>query len=267
MCTPGASSAAALELERTRLAVRAALTGSAQALAVHVIAATASTNADLLDPAHWPETPACALLALEQSAGRGRSGRRWLSDGGTLTFSLRWPFARGAAGLLGLPLAAAVALTQALEDHAVSGLSIKWPNDLLRHGRKLGGILVEVSGSVAVVGIGLNIRLDPALAAALDQPATDLQPLQGPPLDQNALLAAVLNRLSPAMIEFEARGFAAFRAEWMQRAAWLGRSVQLGDGLEGRLLGVDDSGAVLLDTPNGIARGLAGDLSLRQRIA
>ena len=253
----------AARLARAAAAVRQALAGPAAQLALHVVDATASTNSDLLQPEHHPDTPCCALWALRQQAGRGRNGRSWLSDEGGLTFSLRRPFAHSGSALLGLPLAVAVACCQGLEDLGVAGVAIKWPNDLLRRGRKVGGILVEVSGGSAVIGIGLNVRLEAATGAALDQPASDLQTAGRPTLARELVLATLLNRLVPALEHFEAAGFAAFRDDWTARAAWLGQPVRLGDAIEGILLGVDASGALRVQTAQGEQRGLVGDLSLR----
>ena len=245
---------------------------------MHVVAETGSTNADLLRPLSVAETPACALLALRQTAGRGRQGRIWHSGSDTLTVSVRWPFHRPASALAGLPLAVAVAISQGLEDLAVTGVAIKWPNDLLRHQRKVGGILVELTPpgirQVAVIGIGLNIRLPARLADQIGQPAADLQPQQDlrpsatggpalpPTITRESVLAAVLNRLIPALEAFDTHGLAAFLADWTARACWLGRPVQLGD-RQGFLHGVDADGALLLRTDHGIERHLAGDLSLR----
>ena len=250
--------------ERLRLEVQAALRGPATALPLQVVPETQSTNADLLNLSVCAGQPACALVALTQTRGRGRSGRRWQSDDGTLTFSLRWTFQRAPQQLLGLPLAVAVAATQALEDLAVSGLQIKWPNDLLRHQRKVGGVLVELgAGGMAVIGIGLNVHLDAALAATLDQPVADVQPQQGAGLSRAMVLAALLNRLVPMLNGFAGGGFAAFQAEWQARACWLGRPVQLGDAVCGRFLGADQDGAALIEVDGQPRRHLVGDLSLR----
>lgn len=251
------------EVAAARAQVRAALAGPASGLALEVVAETDSTNADLLDPDCQGATPCCVRWALRQRAGRGRKGRRWLSDQGSLTFSLRRPFRRGGGALLGLPLAVAVAICQGLEDLGISELAIKWPNDLLRHGRKLGGILVEVAGGSAVVGIGLNVALAPALRTALEVQASDLHTPGRPPLARPVVLGALLNRLVPALDEFEAAGFLAFQAAWTARAAWLGQRVRLGDTQEGVLLGVDEEGALRLLGAHGEMRGLVGDLSLR----
>ena len=248
-------------------AVMADLRGPAQAIPLQICAETGSTNADLLNAEAWPQHPTLVLLALAQTEGRGRSGRQWLSDGGSLTFSVRWPFSRSTSQLLGLPLAVAVAVVQGLEDLSVAGLSIKWPNDLLRRGRKVGGILVELSGQSAVIGIGLNIALDAALAASLDQMAADVQPMQGPAIQRETVLAAILNRLVPALSVFNAEGFGAFQSDWATRAAWLGRAVRLGPAgsevAQGTLCGVDAHGALLIEQQGRVSRYLVGDLSLR----
>jgi BirA family transcriptional regulator, biotin operon repressor / biotin---[acetyl-CoA-carboxylase] ligase len=264
MSGPGAGLDDARAIAQAIAGVRAALSVPAAGMPLHVVARTHSTNSDLLDPAVHADTPRCVLWALTQQAGRGRSGRSWLSAAGGLSFSLRRPMQRTGSALLGLPLAVAVAACQGLEDLGVSGLAIKWPNDLLRRERKLGGILVEVSGSQAVIGIGLNVQLDAATVARLDQPAADLQPAIGSALPRELVLAALLNRLVPALDLFDASGFAAFRTDWSARAAWIGQPVRLGEDIEGTLLGVDASGALRVATAQGERRGLSGDLSLRR---
>ncbi len=259
-----ANANAVLAAESVRLQTQAALRGPATCLPLHVIAETGSTNADLLDAGTYPDQSACVLMALTQTRGRGRSGRRWQSDEGTLTFSVRWTFRRRVQDLLGLPLAVAVATTQALEDLAVSGVQIKWPNDLLRQGRKVGGVLVELgSDGRAVIGIGLNVQLDATLAAGLDQGAADIQPQQGTALTRIDALAALLNRLAPMLGTFDESGFAAFQSDWMARACWRGRAVRLGSAIEGVFVGADHDGAALIDKDGSVQRHLVGDLSLR----
>jgi BirA family biotin operon repressor/biotin-[acetyl-CoA-carboxylase] ligase len=267
----------ATQTEAVRQRVAAALAGPATCLPVHVVAATGSTNADLMDPARHADTPACVLLALDQTEGRGRNGRDWLSDTGSLTFSLRWPFARSPAQLLGLPLAVAVAVCQGLEDLGVRDVGIKWPNDLLRRDRKVGGVLVEVGAapplrvaaatayaSSAVIGIGLNVQLAATLAERLDRPAGDLQSAGAQRLGRELVLASLLNRLVPALCSFERDGFAGVHDEWTRRALWIGQAVRLGEDVSGQLLGVDLDGALRISTESGVVRGVVGDLSLRR---
>jgi BirA family biotin operon repressor/biotin-[acetyl-CoA-carboxylase] ligase len=148
---------------------------AAAAVRIDVVAHTGSTNADMLArlataapaSAAAPQLTPMLLLALAQTAGRGRAGRRWESDDASLTFSLAWPFARPLAALVGLPLAVGVAVAEALAQHGAA-VTLKWPNDVLQDGRKLAGILIETAGSAAsqvpsepvcwaVIGIGINI--------------------------------------------------------------------------------------------------------------
>src|SRR5437763_11396999 len=127
-----------------------------------------STNAELL-----AEGKAGVLLvAHEQTAGRGRRGRRWYSaPGADITFSLSAEVAKPVAGL---SLVAGVAAARALRALGVARAALKWPNDLLIGGAKLGGILVETRGRLAVFGVGINCRRDGVLALHLRRPIASL---------------------------------------------------------------------------------------------
>lgn len=238
-------------------------------VAVEVVSETGSTNADLLARAAILEAP-LLLVAEHQSAGRGRAGRSWLSSPeASLTFSLAWKFDGGPQALIGLPLAIGVALAEALGALG-QPVQLKWPNDLLKDGDKLAGILVETQsapggGTWTVIGIGLNLSMPDELEARLGRSAAALPWLAR--MERDALMAALLDGLAGALREFAARGFAAFAARWNLRHAWQGETVVLLDqGVvrqEGRAAGVDDSGRLLLDTAEGRVTVMAGDVSLR----
>ncbi|QOL50173.1 biotin--[acetyl-CoA-carboxylase] ligase [Massilia litorea] len=238
-------------------------------LAVEVVEETGSTNADLLARAATLAAPVL-LVARNQTAGRGRAGRSWLSSSeGSLTFSLAWRFEGGLARLTGLPLAIGVALAEALERLGVQ-VGLKWPNDVLRDGDKLAGILIETqaapSGGVwAVIGIGLNLVMPDELEAQIGRSVASLPWLAR--MDRDALLAALLDGLAGALREFERAGFGAFAARWNLRHAWQGETVTVLDRgtvlHEGSAAGVDDAGRLLLDTQEGRIAVLAGDVSLR----
>jgi BirA family biotin operon repressor/biotin-[acetyl-CoA-carboxylase] ligase len=250
----------------------AALSSAAQSdptLAVEVVEETGSTNADLLARAASLSAPVL-LIARNQTAGRGRAGRSWLSSSaGSLTFSLAWKFDGGLPRLTGLPLAVGVALAETLERLGVQ-VGLKWPNDVLRDGDKLAGILIETQaapggGVWAVIGIGLNLVMPDELEAQIGRSVASLPWLAR--MDRDALLAALLDGLAGALREFERAGFAAFSARWNLRHAWQGETVSVLDGgavlHEGSAAGVDDAGRLLLDTPDGRITVLAGDVSLR----
>ena len=242
---------------------------STSGVAVEVVRETGSTNADLMARAAQLDAP-LLLVAEHQSAGRGRAGRSWLSSPeGSLTFSLAWRFDGGPQALSGLPLAIGVALAETLATLGQQ-VQLKWPNDLLKDGDKLAGILVETQaapggGTWTVVGIGLNLLMPDAMEAQLGRSAAGVPWLAR--MERELLLAVLLDGLAGALREFAARGFAAFTARWNRHHGWQGETVVLLDAgvvrHQGRAAGVDDSGRLLLDTDEGRVAVLAGDVSLR----
>ena len=232
-----------------------------------------STSTSLLERSRQGAPSGSLLVADRQTAGRGRRGRSWSSSPESgLTFSLLWRFAGGGmARLSGLSLAVGVAVVRALRAAGVLGVGLKWPNDILLDGGKLGGILVEIESDPrslsAVIGIGLNLQLPPAGEEEfLHQPAALAQVLTPLP-DRHQLLALLLAELATVLDCFSLGGFAALRSEWQAHHVWQDRPVRLLDGgmleREGICLGADADGALLLRTAAGVERCLSGDLSLR----
>jgi len=180
-----------------------------------------------------------ACLAEIQTAGRGRRGRRWqtpLAGGIALSFVRR--FDGGMATLSGLSLVAGIAVLRALADTGIDGVALKWPNDIVSNGKKLGGILVELGGDAlgpcrAIVGIGLNVRIGTEEGAAIDQPWTDLAALAGGATpSRNAVAGRMLARLAEALETFATAGFAAFESDYAQHDALRGRDVVIASGNE-----------------------------------
>ncbi|MEO0316842.1 MAG: hypothetical protein RL404_519 [Pseudomonadota bacterium] len=246
-------------------------------LAIEVLTETGSTNADLRERAARLTGP--LLLAAErQTAGRGRAGRSWLADpGDSLCFSLAWPCAGPLQRLTGLSLAVGVALAECLRARRIGGqpgtpVMLKWPNDLLVDGAKLGGILIETAGATAhdgvwvVVGVGLNVRANATRDAAIDQPAAALCEA-GSGFDGDALLAQLASSLVQALDSFDRDGLAPFGARWDALHAHAGQTVSIveqGRTLhQGTALGIDPGGCLLLATGAGIVTVAAGDVSLR----
>ena len=215
-----------------------------------------STNSELLrrdTPAHG----AAALIAERQTGGRGRRGKTWASPlAAHLYLSLSRQFSGGLARLGGLSLVAGVAAAEALHESGYAGVRLKWPNDLVVEGRKLGGLLVEGGGEHAgpvraVIGLGLNVRMPESMAATLDQPWTDLILLLGTAPSRNAVAARLLAHLVPALDQFDAEGLAPFLTRYARFDALTGREVTV------HLAGT---------TQTGIATGIAEDGALRVRI-
>jgi BirA family biotin operon repressor/biotin-[acetyl-CoA-carboxylase] ligase len=238
-------------------------------VAVEVVPETGSTNADLLARASQLRAPVL-LVAEHQTAGRGRAGRSWLSSSeNSLTFSLAWKFDGGPQSLAGLPLAVGVALGDALAALGVQ-VQLKWPNDVLKDGDKLAGILIETQsapggGTWTVIGIGLNLIMPDEVEAQLGRSAAGAPWLAR--MERDVLMAALLDALADALRLFAHQGFGAFSARWNLRHAWQGRTVVILDNgqvlQEGLAAGVDDTGRLLLDTAEGRVAVLAGDVSLR----
>lgn len=232
-----------------------------------------STNTLLMQRAQAGAPGATVIAAEWQSGGRGRQGRAWHAGiGGALTFSLLWRFAQGASSLAGLSLAVGVALARALEKLGVAGASLKWPNDVVWRGKKLAGILIEWQGdalgpSFAVIGIGVNVRLSDAARSRIDQEVTDLESACGRTLDRNEVFALLLEELCGVLETFAAEGFAPLRGEWQNRHTHQDRAVTviLSDMRResGVARGVAEDGALLVETPAGVRRYHAGEISLR----
>jgi BirA family biotin operon repressor/biotin-[acetyl-CoA-carboxylase] ligase len=215
-----------------------------------------STNSELLRreaPAHG----VAALIAERQTGGRGRRGKAWASPlAAHLYLSLSRQFSGGLARLGGLSLVAGVAAAEALHESGYRGVRLKWPNDLVVEGRKLGGLLVEGGGEHAgpvraVIGLGLNVRMPETMAATLDQPWIDLAQLSDPAPSRNAVAARLLAHLLPALDQFDAEGLAPFLARYARF-----------DALQGREVAVHLTGT----TQAGSAIGIAEDGALRVRI-
>ena len=242
---------------------------STSGVAVEVVQETGSTSSDLLARAATLSAPVL-LVALHQNAGRGRAGRSFLTAaGGALTFSLAWHFDGPLQRLSGLPLAIGVALAEALAALDVP-VQLKWPNDLLKDGAKLAGMLVETraapgGGTWAIIGIGLNLTVPDALEQQIGRSVAAATWLAQ--MDRDVLMAALLDALAISLTTFAATGFAPFAARWNSCHAYQGQQVDILDNgvllHAGRAAGVDDTGALLLDTALGRVVVHAGDVSLR----
>jgi BirA family biotin operon repressor/biotin-[acetyl-CoA-carboxylase] ligase len=251
--------------------IAAARRASTPQIAIEVVAETGSTNADLLARLATLRGPVLRI-AEAQTAGRGRAGRVWLSaPGAALTFSLAWKFNRPLHALVGLPLAVGVAVAETLTLFGEQA-QLKWPNDVLKNGNKLAGILIETASPKnaardavwAVIGIGLNLAIPDSLATQIGRPVAGITASR---IDRNLLMAALLDGLAEALQQFEATGFDAFAMRWNQLHAYTGQAVVILDNdrvlHEGKAIGVDATGRLLLETGAGRVAVMAGDVSLR----
>ena len=242
---------------------------------VEVVAHIDSTNTELMRRGHGCDHPPTLLVALSQTAGRGRMGRVWQSEAHAgLTFS--WGMHLAPADWSGLSLAVGLALVEALDPDGQWGLRLKWPNDLCWQSagsmRKLGGILIETQMGTAnpetparrwcVVGVGLNLRTpqinNPGLAPVGWSELTGAAVPHGPDILQACMAALV-----PALRAFELHGFAPLAERFAMRDALKGQTVTLSDGRVGTALGVDAQGALLVQTAQGLQAVHSAEVSVR----
>jgi BirA family biotin operon repressor/biotin-[acetyl-CoA-carboxylase] ligase len=242
---------------------------------VEVVAHIDSTNSELMRRGHGRDNPPTLLVALSQSAGRGRMGRAWQSQPGAgLTFS--WGMHLAPTDWSGLSLAVGLALVEALDPDGKWGLQLKWPNDLCWQSagavRKLGGILIETQMAAAsaetparrwcVVGVGLNLQTPDIDGAGLApvgwREITGETTSPGPDL-----LQACMTTLVPAMQAFELHGFGPLAERFAQRDALRGQTVVLSDGRSGTAQGVDAQGALRVLTAQGPETVHSAEVSVR----
>ncbi|WKY57968.1 bifunctional biotin--[acetyl-CoA-carboxylase] ligase/biotin operon repressor BirA [Vibrio sp. SNU_ST1] len=231
-----------------------------------------STNQHLLERTNILESGS-VCIAEYQAAGRGRRGREWVSPfGANLYLSMYWRLDAGMAAAMGLSLVVGVAVVEALEEMGVEGIKLKWPNDLYHNDKKLAGILVELSGQSGgaahiVIGLGLNLSMDPA-TSGIGQPWTSLKEVCGGKVpDRNQLAQALINAWDKSLVDYELKGMSNFVERWNRLDNFLGRNVRLIIGpreIEGVVQGIDEQGAVLLKTENGIESYIGGEISLRK---
>jgi BirA family biotin operon repressor/biotin-[acetyl-CoA-carboxylase] ligase len=238
---------------------------------IQVFQETNSTNDVVEKLARDGVAEGVVVFAESQTKGRGRLGRKWISpEGQGLWFSvlLRPPLPPASATQLTIAAATAVARAIRLE----TGLSpeIKWPNDILIHGKKVVGILTELNAELdrvryVIIGIGVDVNVD-EFPADLVETATSLATAAGKYLIRAEIAAAVLRELDVDYSRITRGEFAALAEEWEQQCITLGRRVQIHIGertVAGRAESLDNDGALLLRTDHGhLERIVGGDVVL-----
>ena len=228
-----------------------------------------STNAEALRLAREASAGRCGSPPKSQTAGRGRRGRTWVSEPGNLYASLlltdpappeRFPELSFVAG------AGAARRHRRAHPGARLRLVLKWPNDLLIDRNKFAGILVEGEGAAVAIGIGVNCVHHPA---GTDFPATDLA-TAGVRTSPESLFAPLSAAMMARLAQWDrGAGFAAIRADWLARAAGIGKPIRVksGDGeLAGQFDTIDATGRLVLRLADGTMQTVAaGDVFLAAR--
>jgi BirA family biotin operon repressor/biotin-[acetyl-CoA-carboxylase] ligase len=253
-------SATAFNLERLRAAVRP--------FRLHWFPTVRSTNdhAAVMRRRGGLYAPAVVLTG-RQTAGRGRGGHVWWSGGGCLTVTFALPVDDQLLPHQ-IPLIAGLAVRNAAAELCGSqNVLLKWPNDLLYEGRKLGGLLCERIDKADLVGLGLNVNLDPQTAPAeLQDRVSSLAHIRGEPLDMTHALATVAAHLHRLWSRGAGHPFGAVLKEYDAHHALIGRRVSVVDGNEpmvsGRCEGLDGAGRLLLRSRNTLRHVVCGHVQV-----
>ncbi len=215
------------------------------------------------------EASGLAVLARRQSKGRGSRGRQWLDSGQSLALSVLLDAVVTEQDTLGgWPFAASLAFYDGLVDSVPAArvrLGIKWPNDILLDGRKLGGILIEREGQRLVIGMGANLQVAPD--EALTGQGTACLAQCGPVGDVETVAHAVLARLAQWCDIWGREGFESLRLAWLERAHPPGTPLVVRGAStyeEGRFAGLTADGRLLLDTVAGMKVIATGDILLAE---
>ncbi|MBL78639.1 MAG: biotin--[acetyl-CoA-carboxylase] ligase [Nitrosomonadaceae bacterium] len=249
-------------------------------LHIEILDTTQSTNTELIKKATTKEysdnkTDIIHVIATElQTNGRGRRGQIWYSGlGDSLTFSLLWNFQKGAGILSGLSLAIGIAIIRSLKLSGIKNIALKWPNDIMHQHHKIAGILIELRGdslgpTLAIIGIGINLKLSDNIKKNIDQDSTDLFSISGKTLDRNKLMANLLSELTIILKEFTQHGFKPFKNEWIQYHELENEQVTLylpdNSVQKGTVQGITNNGSLILKTVDGMRYFNGGNIKLRR---
>ena len=241
-------------------------------LPVYLYDSLGSTNQQAATLVNQQAAP-LLVLAEQQTAGRGRRGRDWVSPPAqNIYLSLAWPV-KSFAQLEGLSLVVGLALYRVLKSslpNLDSGL--KWPNDLLVNGKKCAGILLEIVGDPSdkchvIIGVGINVNMQ---QATIEQAWTSLREAnQQQVIGRNQLLVSFVNQLKSVLEQHLAQGFAVFREEWQAASAWQEQWVEVSTAtqtIKGQMLGVAENGGLVLRLAGGQQQTFSGgEISLRKQ--
>lgn len=244
-----------------------------------------SSNAHTLARAKQGLRNGYTCITEQQTQGRGRRGRTWQSPiGGNIYLSQYWQLSEGLSAAGGISLAVAVALIKALRtvlgdsgekeypgNPGISGIGVKWPNDIVFQDKKLAGILIEISGESSgpchiVVGIGINVHLSKESALAIEQPWIDLQTVMAGPIPRNQLVANLMVELIRVQQHAEKGQLDTYLQQWRDLDAYHNRPVVIQSAkgeFHGIVRGIDENGALQLACNGELLHFHSGEVSLR----
>lgn len=224
-----------------------------------------STNSWLLEQ---DEIGGHICLAETQQFGKGRRGKSWCAPvSEAILISLGWSLHQ--KNPEGLSLVSGLAVVGALEELGVTGIKLKWPNDLIANSKKLGGILVEISGRQCVIGVGVNVNIPKNFELKTQQPWIDLRSL-GFNINRDVLTAKIILQHEKFLSEYNKSGFNSFSDMWNEYHAYKNTAITVqieNENYSAIALGVDKSGALLIEREGVVQRLYSGDISIRPNIS
>ncbi len=241
---------------------------------IKILDQVTSTNEFLMGLAKTSNQKNIAVFAEQQTQGKGRRERNWVSPyGNNLYHSLLWHFSCDPTELSGLSLAIALAITNTLKEFGLDNkLGVKWPNDIYYDGKKLGGVLLEMLASPherssIVIGVGINTRLSNRHAELIDQPWTSIEHITQQPVNRNKLAGLLLNNIISTISLFEQKGFSAFLADWKHLDLLDNKPVTLithKEKINGIMKGITNQGQLIVENENNeLQHYFSGEVSLR----
>ena len=213
----------------------------------------------------WNLPYGTVIVADRQTKGRGRKGRKWVSQEGGLYFSFLLDPKRYKE-LIQLPLILGYALSRALEGLSGVSFKLKWPNDVYSENKKVSGILCELYRGKLIVGIGVNLN-QKSIPEEIKERATSLYIITGREINRKEALLKILGNISENLKAFEEKGFKAFKEKIEEKLLYINEEVILLDeekSFRGKFIGLSQRGGALIYTDEGIREFLSGDLSLRK---
>lgn len=237
-----------------------------------VLFKTKSTSSFLLNRLNAEKLHGNAVLAEYQSNGRGRRGNQWVSPlASGIYVSVAWHFdlAPNTLGLLSLYMGVATART--LSALGITGIGLKWPNDIVIEHKKLGGILLELRGEASgpvdvIIGIGVNYELPESALSDIDQAVTDICSLSQKRLSRNRIASTLLSNIFEVLQVLQSETSTSLLDEWREYDHSIGRRAKLilpGKEIEGILKGVDNQGSLLMIVDGQLKSFTSGEVSLR----
>lgn len=241
---------------------------------IEILPCTDSTNDRMQERAREMSIDGHIMMAEVQTAGRGRRGRKWETPfGKTIALTLGVSIDMYASAVSCLSLVVGIAVAEALISVGVTGVRLKWPNDVLIDGGKVGGILTELVVATkpveVVVGIGVNVGSAAFIRQVVDYPVADVCDYVDGPV-RNRLVAELINHVLRQCRFLEENGFTSLKERWMQLDAFRSRDVVItspSEQVHGKAVGLGSNGELLIESEDGERRKiLGGDVSLREMV-